>query len=180
MQHIGQRMRAVRDAKGLTLQYVASRLGDVAHTTVHDHERSADPKHSTVLRIAEILEVAPAFLRGEDSTLETLGIERVVRRESLRVYCETHKVEASERTKLSRLQDFAAAPRAVDAWRVLHALIGVYSGRSPDAALLPSAPRSTAGTERSKRVRALRSVELRMIRMDLPNPRVGHHRQHVG
>ena len=64
---IGARIRAVREAKGLTQGHVASKLG-VVQTTASVTEKSADLKHSVIRRISDVLEVSSAYLTGDHSS----------------------------------------------------------------------------------------------------------------
>jgi transcriptional regulator with XRE-family HTH domain len=132
MADIGQRIRAVREAKGLTQVEVAQRL-EVVQTTIGMYEKSADLKHSVIRQLAEILEVSTSYLTGDDPVLEPLGEWRVTRMESLRIFLRSHQsLTEEERLGFQRIQGHALAPATVAGWRSLRNMIRTYMDLPPD------------------------------------------------
>jgi transcriptional regulator with XRE-family HTH domain len=137
MFHIGERVRAVREAKGLTQSYVADRLG-VVQTTIGMYEKSADLKHSVIKKLANALEVEHRYLTGEDPTLEPLGVARVVRHESQRIFLASISGLAdADREGYSRIKNHRAAPKTVQEWTEFREMLGDYFGGAPDRQPIP-------------------------------------------
>lgn len=138
MFHIGARVKAVRSAKALTQDDVAKRL-DVTQPTIVMYERAADLKHSIILQLAEALEVHHNYLTGTDAALEPLGHERVVRRESQRVFLATSTdLSPEEPAQFRRIHDHPAAPTTVSGWRELRDMIREFLGSAPDSQPIPT------------------------------------------
>ena len=170
MPTIGERIRSVREAKGLTQGDVASRLG-VVHTTVGDYERASDLKHSVIKKLADALEVNHNYLTGDDPELEPLDVAIVVRRESLRIFLDRTKVKGRERRQFERVRDLPAAKTTIDGWRELRTLIHTFlgrPGRSAGAAQAEHAENVAARPPRQKKhmakVIGLRADSRRLVR----------------
>lgn len=71
---IGGRIKARRQALGLTQREMAARLGYTDHTTLTRIEGGkVDLPQSRISKIAEVLGVTPAYLMGWDQDPEDLG-----------------------------------------------------------------------------------------------------------
>jgi repressor LexA len=71
-----ERIKSLREAKNLTLLNVAEYLG-VKEATTQRYESGEikNIKHETIVKLAELFNVSPAYLMGwEDSLMETLSI----------------------------------------------------------------------------------------------------------
>lgn len=132
MNHIGERVKEVREAKGLSLKYVGARL-QVAHTTVLFYEQCPDLKNALLTALARILEVSKKYLTGDDEELENLEVKVVVRRESLRLFLNEipKKASAQDRRRFAQLGNHAHAKKTVAEWRELWNLIQGFLGRPP-------------------------------------------------
>lgn len=71
---LGERVKARRQALGLSQREMAARLGYTDHTSLTRIESGkADPPQSRIVKIAEVLGVTPGYLMGWEEQPEDLG-----------------------------------------------------------------------------------------------------------
>lgn len=70
--NIGDRVRLLREKKGMTQEELATQLGYKSKSSVTHIERGRDIPRSMVVKLADILNTTPAYLMGWDEIEETL------------------------------------------------------------------------------------------------------------
>jgi transcriptional regulator with XRE-family HTH domain len=146
----GARLRALREAKALTLPQLSkrSRLG-VA--TLFRYERMAAPgavAYDALVRLSDALEVDARYLTGEDRSLVALEASEVAARESLKRFLERMPAAGRLRHGFCRIQDDPAAPRSVRQWDNFARLLGQVIGQNDPKPRVESA----RGRQREKKV----------------------------
>ena len=63
---MGDRVKAARLKKGYTQEELAQKLGYKSRSSVNKIEKERDIPRSMIVKIAEILDVTPAYLMGWD------------------------------------------------------------------------------------------------------------------
>ena len=63
---IGERVRTARERKGFTQDELAHKLGYKSRSSINKIEKERDIPRSMIVKLAEILDVTPAFLMGWD------------------------------------------------------------------------------------------------------------------
>ena len=141
--NFGQRVRALRKAKQMTLPELSKRA-KIGLGTLSRYERQRATgriAHTYLQRLADALEVDLAFLT--DDVLGSAGASAtdVAAREALKRFLATHD-DLPKRTLrgLQRVQDDRAAPKTIDRWVDFWRLVQILSGKdSPLKAMGPTA-----------------------------------------
>lgn len=63
---IGERVKAARERKGFTQDELAQKLGYKSRSSINKIEKERDIPRSMIVKLAEILDVTPAYLMGWD------------------------------------------------------------------------------------------------------------------
>lgn len=63
---IGERVKEARERKGFTQDELAHKLGYKSRSSINKIEKERDIPRSMIVKLAEILDVTPAFLMGWD------------------------------------------------------------------------------------------------------------------
>lgn len=81
---IGERVKAARIKKGYTQEELAQRLGYKSRSSVNKIETGRDIPRSMVVRLAELLDVTPAYLMGwaepEPETASAVSLEQLMQK----------------------------------------------------------------------------------------------------
>ena len=145
MSHVGERIRRVREAKGLNQAYIAERLSPpVVQTTIGDIEKRADLKVARVREIATILEVDEKLLTDEQSELDAEDVKPVVQRESFRFFVKRASLTSREQKQYSRIVAHKLAPTTVAGWFEVRDLIQQFMGHTPGHRSVPKPSNSGA------------------------------------
>lgn len=136
----GERLQAIREAKGLTLPELSKR-SHLGLATLFRYQQLADPgaiAYDALVRLTGALEVDVRYLTGEDQVLAALEAPQVASRESLKRFLE--KVVASPRLHrgLIRIQDDPAAPKSIQQWGDFWRLLQRFTGRSGPGQQVPT------------------------------------------
>lgn len=81
--NIGDRVRLLREKKGMTQEELATQLGYKSKSSVTHIERGRDIPRSMVVKLADILNTTPAYLMGWDenkSEIPLISVENIIKR----------------------------------------------------------------------------------------------------
>jgi transcriptional regulator with XRE-family HTH domain len=150
--NFGQRLRAIREEKDLTLPEL-SKLARLGVATLFRYQQMADPgaiAYDALGRLATALEVDVRCLTGENQELCALEPCKVASRESLRRFLDASAISPRLQRGLMRIQDDPAAPKTVSQWEDFWRLIQRFGGRSdPRQEVAPSSPDNAKPTLRA-------------------------------
>ncbi len=114
---LGERLRRSRDAKDLTLEQLADTTGLNIATISRLEREPRDPRTSSLFKLADALEVCPAFLMSaEDQDLE---FPVALRRQALKRFLASNPASDEQKKHFEQLCFFDSAPNSVRGWQDL-------------------------------------------------------------
>ena len=112
-----------------------ARVAGLRPSSVHRYEagRDADPRGSSLERLAEALEVSVDYLRGLEPELDQEPFEVVARKLSFKRFLSSRpNLSKAQRLAFERLADLSEAPRTFAEWDLFdRRLQGLVGPRSP-------------------------------------------------
>jgi transcriptional regulator with XRE-family HTH domain len=131
--NFGQRLQAIRDAKGLTLPELSKRslLGVATLFRYQQLENAGTIAYDALVRLASALEVDVRYLIGENQELSVLDPAAVASRESLRRFIDAASISPRQQRGLMRIQDDPAAPKTISGWKNFWRLVQCFRGKDP-------------------------------------------------
>lgn len=118
------RLRLVREFRGLSQNELASRSGvDVSRINRYEKD-GAEPSGRTLAQLADALDVTTDFLLGRDS-FDSRPMREVAVRESFALFVRRVAMPDSEHERLRRMTAHERAPQTVADWTALYELTTV-------------------------------------------------------
>ncbi len=127
---IGEKIRGLRDTKGLSQERFARRFHVNRSTVDHWEDRHSDPSAARLKQIAAELEVRVGYFFDEIGELSGLGYSQVAARESLRLLLLELDIPESKHKshRLWRAVDAPDAPVTREGWKARTAFVRALSG----------------------------------------------------
>lgn len=82
---IGERVKAARERKGFTQDELAHKLGYKSRSSINKIEKERDIPRSMIVKLAEILDVTPAYLMGWDEEKKDKSNISAIYKKSIRM-----------------------------------------------------------------------------------------------
>lgn len=128
---LGQRIKALRELNGLSLEQLAE-LAGISASTISRYESDPDlvnPRMESLKAVAQALSVRTGYLMGEIEELEGIEPAKVAARESLTLFLAKRSLSERERNSFLRTIDCPGAPKTVGAWKAFEEMMHCFQGK---------------------------------------------------
>jgi transcriptional regulator with XRE-family HTH domain len=114
---LNRRLRMTREARALTLEELGRKTGLNLGTISRLEREPRDPRASSLVRLAEALEVSVPFLLGTED--HDLDFPVALRRQALRRFLSIIAYDDQQRVHFEELCFFDSAPNSIRGWQDL-------------------------------------------------------------
>lgn len=139
----GQKLAAVRKARGLTKASLANRCR-FARSTIERYERDLmDVSSAHARTLGRVLQVTAGYFITDDDQRDSMTMEELLSIESLKCFCQVQTTATADRAHLERIAGHGSSPNTIEGWQAILTL-------AKDGLLLFPADENSTRTDREE------------------------------